>query len=227
MAKSVLKNINTPKGELQWVFITGDGKKDLNGNDRYQASLYFSEDDAGLLNFRKEVEQFWEENKPKTARKAKSIGIYLELREKVGDKITQVSITQPYDRDELEPTGRVVISAWTTTTNKDGSAKKIKIFGAKNQEVSLGGKLIGNGSVGRLGLTMGIYENGANVGVTLYLNAIQLTKFVEYTAGSSFEVDDEDEDAFNGTEETFDDLEAAPAQEAEEAPAKGKKSVRL
>lgn len=223
MAKRPTKALNTPKGELNWVFITGEGKEDLNGNPRYSAAIYFEENSADLKKFQAEIMSYWEEHKPKTAKKPKSIGIYLELKEKDSDKTTVSSVTQPFDTDEYVKTGRVCVQAWTGVTNHDGSPKRIKTYNAKGSEVSLGSKSIGNGSIGRLGLTAGIYENGANVGVTLYLNGIQLTKFVEYTAGSSFEADD-DEDGFTGLEGDFDSL----SQEEDEisAPAATKK-VRL
>lgn len=228
MAKKPTQSINSPKGELRWIFITGEGKEDLNGNPRYSASIYFKKDDPALKAFQKEVEAFWEANKPKTAKKAKSIGIYLELEEKDSGKITISSITQPYDKDDYSETGFVCINAWTGIANQDGSKKRVKTYNAKGSEVSLGSKTIGNGSIGRLGLVMGIYENGPNVGVTLYLSGVQLTKFVEYSAGASFAADDDDEDGFSGIEEDFDSISDTADDSADsEAPAKAKASVRL
>lgn len=224
MAKSNIVQINSPKGELRWVFITGEGKEDLNGNSRYSASVYFDAKNADLKTFQAKVEAFWEENKPKGAKKAKSLGIYRELKENATDKTTVVSITQPYDKDEYTETGMVCISGWTGTKNKDQSPKKVKTYNAKGSEVSLGSKLIGNGSIGRLGLAMGVYENGPNAGVTLYLNGVQLTKFVEFSSGANFEEDEDDEDGFSGIEEDFDSI---PQSAQEEEAAKPTSKVRL
>lgn len=206
MAKKPTQSLNSPKGELRWIFITGDGKEDLNGNPRYSASIYFKKDDPEIKAFQKTAEAFWEANKPKGAKKAKSIGVYIELKEKDSDKVTISSITQPYDKDEYVETGYVCINAWTGIKNQDGSPKRVKTYNAKGSEVSLGSKTIGNGSIGRLGLMMGIYENGPNAGVTLYLNGIQLTKFVEYSAGANFAADEDEEDGFTGVEGDFDSV---------------------
>lgn len=213
MSKRIVKTINTPKGELAWVFITGEGKEDLNGNPRYSASVYFPKDSKEFAKYQADVMAFWEENKPKSAKKPKSIGIYLEVvelnpQEGEAPRTTVVSITQPYDKDEYKETGRVAVQAWTGTKNRDGSAKRLKVANAKGAEVSLGSKIIGNGSEGRLATAMQVYENGPNVGVSLYLNGVQLTKFVEMSSGVTFEADDDvDEDSFTGFDDSMEAFE--------------------
>lgn len=220
MAKKPTLSLNTPVGDLNWVFITGEGKEDLNGNMRYSASVYFP-DHESVKAFEKELMTFWEENKPKGARKPKSIGIYQEVKVlgEETEKFSQKSITQPIDKEEFEPTGRYVIQAWTGTTLPDGKPKKVKTYNAKGAEVQLGDKVIGEGSRGRLATAAQVYENGANIGLTLYLNGIQLTKFVEFTgSGPSFgEATDEDggwtgddlnDDGLGAVEDTADEPEA-------------------
>lgn len=220
MAKKPSLKTKTPIGDLNWVFINGNVKQDLNGNDRYSASVYLDEADEKVKSFIKEIEDFWKEHKPKTARKAKSIGVYYQVKDLVkseeegADKFTQVSITQPFDESEFEKTGTLIINAWTGITWPDGKEKVIKIYNAKGAEVSLGDRKIGPGSRGRLGVTASIYENGANVGVSLYLNSIQLTKFVEFTGGDDDFEAIEDEDAWTG-EDLNDDGMSAISEEAD------------
>lgn len=209
MAKPTLK-LNTPVSDLNWVFITGDGKEDLNGNPKYSASVYFdAEDDVKA--FEEQVMEFWKEHKPKSARKPKAIGIYREC-EVVGEdgKLTAKSITQPIDVDEFKPTGRIIITAKTGTTWPDGKPVVVKTYNAKGAEVALGDRVIGPGSRGRLGVTLGIYENGANVGVSIYLNSIQITKFVELQSDAGF--DAVDEDGWTGDDLNEDGIGAVAAE---------------
>lgn len=176
----------TPVGELKWVFITGQGKKDLNDNDRYVASICFANDDPKLESLKAQVDAFWEENKPK-GRKMKSNGLRPE--------------TVKNEAGEYEETGNTLLTMWTGITFPDGTPKVIKTMNSKGLEVSLGSKKIGNGSRGVLSGVMSIYDNGpAACGVTIYLNAIQLTKFVPYEDDAGFTEVDDEEGGFTGEE---------------------------
>ena len=98
-------------------------------------------------------------------------------------------------------TGNFVIRFKTNTEYQNGDPKLVKVFNAKGNEVSLHGKKIGNGSRGRAQGAMGIYNVKANKGVALYLNGVQLSKFVPFVGGPSFtEIEDEDGEAFEGVE---------------------------
>ena len=175
-------NFHTPVGELQWIFITGKGKKDLNDNDRFVASVVLDDDSDACQALKSDIDSFWNDNKPKGAKQPKSTGYKAEVD------------------PEGNETGRTSFNFWTGTEFPDGRAKVIKVFNAKGAEVALGDRKIGNGSIGRIGGAMGIYSNGPNKGVTLYLNSLQLKKFVEFTGGDSFEAidDDDDDDLFEG-----------------------------
>ena len=183
------QKIVTPKGELNWVFINGNPKKDLNGNDRYSVALHFPSDSPDLKLIEDKVNAYWEENKPKGQR-MKSNGIKA-CKDKEGNL-----------------TGYTDVVFWTGTRYPDGKEKVIKTFNAKNKEVHLDESVrIGNGSIGRVSGSMDLYSaNKAEGGVTLYLNAIQITKLVEYGANDFAEV--EEEDGWTGDEGTeFDDTE--------------------
>jgi hypothetical protein len=194
MAK-VTEKLVTPIGELNWVFITDQGKKDLNGNDRFVASVRFHKDSAEFKAVQKQINDFWNANKPKGA-KLKSNGIQV-VKEKTDEVDSEGDAV--YEETEMRD-----ISFWTGTTFPNGNAKVIKTHNSRGSEVSLGSKKIGNGSIGAISGVMDIYDQGvAARGVTLYLNAILIKKLVEYTGGDAgFEDVSEDGD-FDGTEDDF------------------------
>lgn len=205
MEKLVTSDYVPPaKGQLMWIFIDPPGKPDLNGKPRFVASLYVEKDSDECKALEKCIDDFWDDNKPKGSR-CKSKG-YREVMipdpDFDGDKADapQVPMDPPI----------MAFNFWTGTTYQDGNTRKLDIYNAKGTKVSLGGKKIGNGSKGAISGNMDIYDNGpAARGVTLYLTAIQLTKFVPYEgADAGFgaqEVDDED--AFMGVDEEFPEAE--------------------
>ena len=184
------QKITTPVGELRWVFIDGEGKEDLNGRPRYTASLVLKEDSPEAKKLLAAIDDFWETNKPKGANKPKSTGVH--------------PVTDTGRRDG-NPTGYLSFDFWTGTSfqgkNGEQEQKVVKVYNAKAAQVDLCGKKIANGSRGAISGSLGLYNNGPNKGVTLYLSAVQLVKFIEY-AEDSFEAvaDADDEDAFTGVQ---------------------------
>ncbi len=195
----------TPRLSLAWIKITGEGEENMSGKLQYLASGIMdpknNEADAAYI---ASIDAFWEENRPAEKRKAKSKGYYLNdpLLDKDGNK-------QYDDDDKLikDPDGKVLVTFKTGTTFPDGKGKVVKIYNSKNKIVSLGDVSIGNGSEGHISGAMGIYINKVknkiqDAGVTLYLDAIQLKKFIAYTgADAGFAADDEEEGGFTGVDE--------------------------
>lgn len=167
---AITQKLTTPVGDLKWVFISGQGKKNLQNKDTFVAAVEYKKDSPEALKLRAEINAFWEANKPTGAKLPKSTGMSV-VKDKAG-----------------EPTDMIAVQFWTGTTMPDGATKKIRTFNAKAVEVSLGDKKIGNGSRGCISGAMSIYDQGvAARGVTLYLSAIQITKFVAYQDGSGFD----------------------------------------
>jgi len=192
MAKNITKPIESPIGDLEWVIIEGEGKEDLAGNFKYQAALVLSGDSANA--FQAEVNAFWDENKPAKIKEPKSLG-YMPHKIPTGKEDEEGSKI-------YEETGKTSFLFKTGTAYADGNPKVITVFNAKGAEVSLGAKKIGNGSRGRVKGAIAIYtvEKAGKIlqaGVTFYLNAIQLAKFVEYAGGPRFAAI-EDEGDFEG-----------------------------
>ena len=131
-------------------------------------------------------------------------------------------------------TGNTVFQFKTGTKFKDGAPKIIKTFNSKGAEVALGDKKIGNGSRGRIQGSMGIYEvkskQGATMGagVTLYLDGIQISKFVQWVGGPQFDAIEGEEDTFEGVGDMGgipDESGSGAAQQKEPDPSQAK--VRL
>ena len=222
------EKIVTPKAPLMWVCINNAGKPNMSGKLEFLASILLDpKNDVAHQAFIDKIDTFWEDNRPKTKKKPKSTGYYLNdfLLDEDGEK--------QYDDDDKalkDPNGKVIVVFKTGTTYKDGKAKVIRIRNAKNNEVALGSKSIGNDSIGRIAGAMDTYVTYrpdskvvADAGVTLYLDAIQLTKFVEYSGGDTGFEEDDEEDGFTGVE----DSEFEGVEEEETSPAPTGKKVRL
>jgi len=162
----------SPKGNMKWSFISGLGKETEANSGKYKYSVVISVPEAEAKEAMKIIDDFWTENKPKGAKaRPKTKAYKLEENEETG-----------------EPTGNVYFSFSTPTTyGNTGDKKQIKIFTAKTpvREVSLGDKKIGEESLGRGMGVLSMYEFNGSHGTTLYLDAISLSKFVEYSGGGA------------------------------------------
>lgn len=193
---SKTEKITSPKGKLEWVTISGEGKENLSGKMQYVASVVV-EQNCELI---KKIEDFWEDNKPpKYKKEPKSLGIYDHLLD-TGEKDED-------GKPVYEPDGKKVLTFKTGVVFPDGKSKKVQVYNAKARKVELPeGVLIGNDSIGRISGAMGLYTNTTkrgdivDAGVTLYLDSIQLITLVEYTSDPGFE-EEEEENSWTGEEE--------------------------
>jgi hypothetical protein len=190
--------IESPKGTLEWVLISGEGKENLSGKFQYKADLILEGEAAEAL--KTSIDEYFQENKPKGFSKApKSTGYYPHKAPQLDANGNPV--LNEDGKKVLVETGKTVFSFKTDTTwPKDGSQKVIKVFNSKGNPVVLGETKIGNGSIGRVLGAAGMYEVKApgksaaiiDAGVTLYLNAIKLLKLEEYVGGVAFSTSDDD-----------------------------------
>jgi hypothetical protein len=189
MASRTAIPFKTPKGEFTFVIINGEGHANQKGKLQYKASVVLDPADPKCIAFKKLIDDFWAENKPKGAKKPNTCGYRPH---------TVKSTECDEDGDPIyEETGKLEFYSSTGTTWPDGSKKVIRVYNSKAKEVDLGTKKVGNGSVGYIAGNLDVYDVAGNQGVNLYLDAIQITKFVEYVAGPNFNVDD-DEDGWDG-----------------------------
>ncbi len=215
MAKLPALKFVSPKGELNWVTITGEGKENMSGQLKYTAAISVAQDDSII----KKLEEFWAANKPAGfKKKAKSLGYRLAdpLKDADGNVVKDDEDMTVYDKD-----GSYALTFSTNTTWPDGKPTKVRTFNSKAREVALGDTQIGNGSIGQISGTMAIYVNEVkgkimDAGVTLYLGSIKISKLVEFTQDAGFEAEDGEEDGFTGVGEDndFDGTEEAPTSAA-------------
>lgn len=198
MSKSV--KTNSPLGEFEWVTISGEGKENLNGVFQYVVNLILEGDAAEA--YKAKIDAFYEDHKPsgKKAAEPKSTGYYPH-------KVATGEVDE--DGDKIyEETGKTLFAFKTNVEFADGKQKKVQVYNAKAQKVELGEKQIGNGTIGAVSGAMGMYEvkakNGAKTGeagVTLFLNAVQIKKLVEFTMDAGFEATDDDDGGWTGADE--------------------------
>ena len=182
MASKTAVNVQSPRGELEWVFNTGDGKKNKYDKYKYQGSVIVP--DAEAAPFIKQIDEFWKENKPKGAKKAATKGYR-------NQSVKSDEVDEDGDAIYVDVPGFTEFFFSTNATWPDGKPRKITVINSKNQPIEFTQR-IGNGSIGRLGGIMDIYDFQGNAGINLYFGAIKLLKFVAAQDGPSFDEDDDD-----------------------------------
>lgn len=200
----------SPVGDLKWVIFNGDGKENMSGRLKYSTDLVLPVDSDDGKALKAQIDAFWADNRPSELppkKPAKSLGYRLEKEPVLDDEGNK----QYDDAGKVisRETGNYVFSFATDTTYPSGDKKVINIFNAKGNKVDLGSKKIGNGSRGQISGAMGIYEvrektgkkTLQDAGVTLYLNSIRLTKFVEFSGEEAWD-DAGEEGGWTGEGET-------------------------
>ena len=204
-AKYPREAFTSPKGNLKWAFVDGQGKENDKGEYKYQVVVSAPESSPEVQEAIKHIDEFWAENRPKGAKARPKTSAY----------------KYEEDEDTGERTGNVYFGFSTVTKFPNGEAKVVKLFTAKApvREVQLGGKKIGDESMGRGMGSLSIYEYNGSFGTTLYLDAISLSKFVEYVGGvdaSQVVTDDDAEDISLG--ETTVGTDSVQEEEPAETP---------
>jgi hypothetical protein len=235
MAKAPIVPIIAGKNSpaiLEWVTIRGEGKENMSGKMQYVANAVFKQDDPEFIRLKTDIEAYWKANKPSELKKAmpKSNGIYFR------DNVLDEAGEKTYNEDGKvikDKTGLVYLAFKTGTTWPDGKTKVVTVHNIKNGLIDLGDRSIGNGSIGAIQGKMGIYENRTpqgvltDAGVTLYLDKIQLRKYVEHTGeDAAFDVVEDDGESFMGFEDE-DVFGEATKEEAESASTGEAKQARL
>lgn len=198
----VKKDIKTPLMELRWVFITGDGRDQSENNDgskmqKMVTAVAHKDSDAAKALIA-QINSVWEAAKEanptkiKKATEPKSLG-YKPIKDKETD----------------EETGELAFQFKTNSFySKDKKPVKIPVLNASGKEVDLGGRLIGNGSIGVVHGAADVYTFKGSYGITLYLKGVQLKKFIEADFGviEGEDLSDDDADTFTGFDESGIDL---------------------
>lgn len=212
MSKNELINVVTPVGELHYVNISGQGKENYNEDGyEYVASIRLTGEKAESLKAKiDEVAKTMPEK-----HFLKSTGYKELVKDKEGN-LRSPTKRKPKTKDEKE-TGIFEFQFKTNTTFADGKTKNIAVYNKDAKKINLGDRRIGNGSIGAISGKMKGASYKDEFSVSLYLNAIQLTKFEEYVGDAGFDAQDEGD--FEGVEDAESGFTGQPE---EEAPAKEK-----
>lgn len=177
-----LVKVATPVGELWYSNITGQGKKNYNEDGFvYTSTLHLKGDNATLLK-----DKINEVLGPIPKGKlVKSVG-YRELLEDADGIYTPSKKTVERDKS-AKPTGVFAFVFSTGVAYEDGRPKTIAVYNKDAQKVNMGDRLIGNASKGAISGNLKRYESKDEVGVSLFLNALQLTEYVPYEGNAGFD----------------------------------------
>jgi len=197
----VFENIKTPVGELMYVNIAGDGAINYDGDGReYKATVKLPKKDG--KKFEKEIIKFFNENKPSNYTKDEPVNKIHRVHED-GDWLFNFKTNAVFEKDGVEKKAEI------RTFNSKGERKPLP-----------DGLFIGNGSRGLIKGSMSVYTNGKGkslkAGVSLWLNGIQLSKFVPYTPDDGVEEIDGE----------FEDFGSADYPTGEDKPKKSKKDKK-
>lgn len=223
MSKEAIK-VTTPKGELHWVNISGQGKENYNQDGyNYVATIHLAGEAAEGLKAKID-EVLGEVPKGKTIKSTGYRKVYKDSDGKLFSptKVRTIRTEAGTDEDGNaygpdEETDIMAFTFTTRTTYGDGKPKEVKVYNKDAKRVNLGDRKVGNGSEGCISGKMERFERGKEVGVSLFLNAIQLTKFTEYAEDAGFDQQDGEFDGVSDEETGFtgetDTETAAPAKE--------------
>lgn len=209
---SDLQKVVTPQGMLMYVNISGQGKQNYNQDGyNYVATNFLSGQAAEDM--KAKIDAVLGEV-PK-GKNVKSKGYRQVYKDSDGKYFVETTNRKADLDNGDEETEYTAFGFVTATTWKDGNPKKIKVYNAKAQPVDLGEKRVGNGTIGSISGNMQRFDRGRDVGVSLFLNAIQISKFVEYEGDDGFEAT-EDGDFVGVDEDTG--FEMGETNEGEDKP---------
>lgn len=165
--------LHTPVGTAQFPYLTKpDTKFDPEGS--YKCNLLVDPKDPQVAAFLAQVKSILD----------KHLSEVIAENPKAKRLVPSSPIADELD-DNGDETGKVVIKATAKAggVRKDGSkwTRTIPLFDSRGQKVQANP---GGGSVLRLAVTPNPFYNGAKVGLSLRLEAVQIIKLREFTGGS-------------------------------------------
>ena len=168
--------ITTPNGKFMFVNVSGQGKQNYKKNGyEYVAAIQLDGDEAKA--FKKEVDAYIEDNKPKKGKLRTDHHPY--RTHKHNDKI---------------PKGSIRVQFKTNTEFASGDKTVVNVFDGNLHKVNFAdGVKIGNDSLGAISGKISIGEAPGEYWCSFYLSNIQLLTLVPYEENSGFEEQDGDE----------------------------------
>lgn len=213
----ILFGVVTGAGVPDFDNVKSKGKR---GGMQYSVTLSLSK--KANKQFRQEILDFWEDNKPKDGgdEPANFKNITRKDKENEGEFLLYAKT-----QTEFESKGKVVPNI-VTIVNHEGTKLDPEEFGT-----------MGKGSEGRVAVTLAVYGDDEDAGVSVFLSAVKLTKHVQFSGGnaaSAFGVEEGEVEGKGGFKSekkkekkkpkpTDDDEDEEADDEEAEAPKKEKK----
>ena len=196
-----------PKGRLDWVVISGEGRDNYNEDGKiYQASISWPTEEADKVEA--QIKEYYESmgsDKDQQGGFGMNTGVLVEVEGEEEDVEKFVSPDKVTSKHKLSGNKQMQFS--TNTTFGEGDKAKPNIIDVYNKDalkVKLPeGTMIGNGSIGSLQVTIRWGDTAKKQFISRYLNAVLIFKLEEYSAGADFEQDESisEEEGFTGFED--------------------------
>lgn len=192
MTDKGVKNV-TPVGELNWVNISGQGKRNYNDDGYvYVATVNLEGDDAEAE--RKKIDDVLGPIPKGSIVKSKGYrNLVMDSDGNLRTPNKDGKVLAENEEGELEDITKDCkeTDVWsftysTITTFPDGKTKEVAVYNKDAKKISMGDRLIGNKSIGAISGKLKRFSRGKEIGVSLFLHAIQITKFEEYEGGAGF-----------------------------------------
>ncbi len=178
----------TPAGAIKFAHLVKPNTK-FNPDGNFELSLVFNSDDPKWLELNDKIQKAMKESEAEAIEeinKGKNPGA---IAKKKAELKGAIPYSDEYD-DSSNPTGSVILKLKRPAKTKEGVINTIKIFDAKNNDIT--GKVNpGRESIVKAaGYLRPYYMPSTNTyGLSIGLTAIQILKLVEFGGGAEFEED--------------------------------------
>lgn len=198
MAKANFKRVTSPRGEALWAYLKNP--EVYEGQEvGYTIQVKFSKEDTDKMIALLEEELESAKNSTEFKGKKWSRDPRLGFREDANGDIIFKFKTK----------------ASITTKTGDVVKRTVPVFDSAGKPIDVS---LGNGSVVRVAFQIVPYwKSSTNNGLSLYLDAVQVIKLVEYNGGgnaTAFGFDVEEGGFVDGSANPFDDEDVAPGEDA-------------
>lgn len=184
----------TPMGVISWANVSGPGRPSKKGVMQYGVFLALTKEQLEQVSA--DVKTMWETTAPKSL----PLPNIASAERVVDGKNKDPMIKRKFNYKE---TGNFGIQAHTNVEFPNGDTKTIIIYNTDGNPIVLPtDTLIGNGSIGAVLCSVGVWRYDDTWGVSFYLNGIQLDEYKAPSLDASTEALEGGKGSFQGFSQT-------------------------